>query len=174
MREALLRYCPICDGYEASGRSVCVIGPMDHAIAKARFLRTFAETVLLVATDRDPMPGEAVEMERLGVKVRRGASEPLTKEGTALTVTFAEGGYGRFDIIYPAMGVETATGLIAGLGLETDDAGLIAVDGKNRTSLAGVFAAGDAVSDLHQIAVAVGHAAVASTAMHNALPANPS
>jgi thioredoxin reductase (NADPH) len=37
----------------------------------------------------------------------------------------------------------------------------------------GVLAAGDVVSDLHQLSVAVGHAAIAATAIHNGLPRNP-
>jgi len=36
----------------------------------------------------------------------------------------------------------------------------------------GLLAAGDIVSDLNQISVAVGHAAIAATAIHNSLPYN--
>ena len=38
------------------------------------------------------------------------------------------------------------------------------------TSLEGVWAAGDIVAGLDQVSVAMGHAAVASTAIHNWLP----
>jgi hypothetical protein len=40
------------------------------------------------------------------------------------------------------------------------------------TSVDGLYAAGDVVSDLHQLSVAEGHAAIAATMIHNSLPRN--
>jgi thioredoxin reductase (NADPH) len=40
------------------------------------------------------------------------------------------------------------------------------------TSVPGLYAVGDVVSALNQIAVATGHAAIAATAVHNGLPHN--
>lgn len=48
----------------------------------------------------------------------------------------------------------------------------LVLDQHRKTGIPGLFAAGDVVSDLHQISVAVGHAAVAATAIHNSLPYN--
>jgi thioredoxin reductase (NADPH) len=62
--------------------------------------------------------------------------------------------------------------LATSLGADTTNIGLLKVDEKQRTSIDGFYAAGDVVSDLHQLAVAEGHAAVAATAIHNALPKN--
>jgi thioredoxin reductase (NADPH) len=46
------------------------------------------------------------------------------------------------------------------------------VENKQRTSVEGLYAAGDVVSDLHQIVVAESHAAIATTAIHKRLPLN--
>jgi thioredoxin reductase (NADPH) len=46
------------------------------------------------------------------------------------------------------------------------------VDEHQRSTVQGLYAAGDAVSDLHQIAVATGHATVAATHIHDSLPHN--
>ena len=46
------------------------------------------------------------------------------------------------------------------------------VDSHQKTSVPGLYGAGDVVTDLHQIAVATGHAAIAATAVHNALSPN--
>jgi thioredoxin reductase (NADPH) len=40
------------------------------------------------------------------------------------------------------------------------------------TSVQGIYAAGDVVSDLHQISVGIGHAAIAATKIHNELERN--
>jgi hypothetical protein len=49
---------------------------------------------------------------------------------------------------------------------------MLEVDAYQRTTIDGVYAGGEVVSDLHQIAVATGHAAVAATHIHNSLLGN--
>jgi thioredoxin reductase (NADPH) len=58
------------------------------------------------------------------------------------------------------------------LGAKTNDVGCLEVDAHQRTTVDGIYAAGDVVSDLHQIAVATGHAAIAATHIHKSLPDN--
>jgi thioredoxin reductase len=55
---------------------------------------------------------------------------------------------------------------------KTNDAPCLEVDSRQRTTVAGIYAGGDVVSDLHQIAVANGHAAIAATYIHKSLPEN--
>ena len=52
------------------------------------------------------------------------------------------------------------------------DIGCMKVDDRQQSSVEGFYAAGDVVSDLHQLSVAEGHAAIAATAIHNSLPRN--
>jgi thioredoxin reductase (NADPH) len=78
----------------------------------------------------------------------------------------------NFDIVYPALGCDVRSGLAAELGAATTEVGCLKVDGHQRTTIEGLYAAGDVVSDLHQIAVATGHAAIAATHIHKSLPCN--
>jgi len=55
------------------------------------------------------------------------------------------------------------------LGVELSEEQCIVADIKQRTSVAGVYAAGDIVRSLDQISVAMGHAAIAAAALHNDL-----
>ncbi|MBW3549977.1 MAG: hypothetical protein KY442_03885 [Proteobacteria bacterium] len=55
---------------------------------------------------------------------------------------------------------------------EVDQAQELLVDAKLQTSIDGLYAIGDIVSALNQISVAVGHAAIAATAIHQRLPPN--
>lgn len=177
VRAGLLRYCPICDGYDVQGQSLCVIGPLRHAAPKARFLRTFADRVTVATTDERLAPGTetlAADLAPLGVEVRAAAlGAALRRERDGLTVTFADGGQAIFDTVYPAMGASKGSGLAEALGAAIDAEGCLVVDAQNRATVPGLYAAGDVVSDLHQISVALGHAAVAATAIHNDLPARP-
>jgi thioredoxin reductase (NADPH) len=60
--------------------------------------------------------------------------------------------------------------LVTALGADCNNVGCVVVDDKQRTTVENIFAAGDVVSDLHQLSVAAGHAAIAATAIHASLP----
>jgi thioredoxin reductase (NADPH) len=77
-----------------------------------------------------------------------------------------------FDTLYPVLGSDAQTGLALTLGARCDDNGELVTDRQQQTSVDGLYACGDMVSALNQISVAVGHAAIAATAVHNRLPVN--
>jgi thioredoxin reductase (NADPH) len=76
----------------------------------------------------------------------------------------------RFDCLYPAFGCDPRSGLARSLGVRLDEQACVVTDAHQRTSVKGLYAAGDVVSTLDQISVAMGQAAVAATAIHNDLP----
>lgn len=174
--DGLLRYCPICDGYEGRGQKLCVLGPAQAAAAKGRFLRTYTASVTVAATDGlDQLgPELAAEMEALGIAVREAIPHaPLVRQGRTMLVPYRDGGMESFDAVYPALGALPGSALAGALGAEVDPSGCLVVDDHYSTTVPGLYAAGDVVSDVHQIAAAIGHAAVAATAIHNSLPLAP-
>jgi thioredoxin reductase (NADPH) len=72
-------------------------------------------------------------------------------------------------LLYPALGLRHAHELATALGARAQRDGQLEVDAHQQTSVAGLYAAGDVAVDLNQIAVAMGHAAIAATAIHNRL-----
>ena len=52
LARGLIRYCPICDGYEVTDKKVGVIGSDSHGVAEALFLRGFTADVTLIAPDK--------------------------------------------------------------------------------------------------------------------------
>lgn len=167
----LLRYCPVCDGYEATGQAIGVIGADSHGVAEALFLRTFSDDVTLIAQEAIELGTE--DRERLaaaGVDVRES---PMSRLGFSdkADVHLSDGTHCRFDTLYPALGSDSRNMLARQLGLDLSDDRCIVTDAKQRTSRKGVYAAGDIVMALDQISVAMGHAAIAATALHNDLRA---
>ncbi len=172
---SLMRVCPICDGFEAQGKKVAVLGDGDHAAGEALFLRTWAADVSLVLT-RDANLSEARRgaLRDLGVKVFHTALESVSLGDGEVTAVCTEGGKANhFDLIYSAFGVTPQTGLVQALGARLDESGRLYVDAHQETSVSGLYAAGDVVRGLNQISVAEGEASVAATAIHNRLPRNP-
>jgi thioredoxin reductase (NADPH) len=168
-----IRYCPVCDGYEATDQPIGVLGHGEDASSKARFLRTYSNDVTLLSLDErsDKIDATAKSLREAGVKVA-GPLSLIEHSGDKIRAVLQGGQTLSFDVVYPALGCGVRSELAVALGARTNDVGCLEVDAHQRTTVDGVYAAGDVVSDLHQIAVATGHAAIAATHIHKSLPEN--
>ncbi|MEA2795770.1 MAG: thioredoxin reductase [Bradyrhizobium sp.] len=165
--EGAIRYCPVCDGFEALDGRIAVLGDGEDASSKASFLRTYSKDVTLLWQKEKPRAQTALDD---GFAVEGPVSE-LKRCGHGIRASLGTRSL-DFDIVYPAMGCDARSELASRLGAATTDVGCLKVDAHQRTAVDGLYAAGDVVSDLHQIAVATGHAAVAATHIHKCLPCN--
>jgi thioredoxin reductase (NADPH) len=165
----LIRYCPVCDGFEAIDRKIAVLGGED-AYKKALFLRTFSKDVLWF-TDQEAGGAPCRDAQSLGIRWQGQVTQLETTTDGVLLKT-ADGELYHADLLYPVLGCEVRSGLATALGARCTPIGMLLVDEHQQSSVDGLYAVGDVVSDLHQITVATGHAAVAATAIHNRLPSN--
>lgn len=167
-----LRLCAVCDGYEARDETIGVYAPLSEGLSHAEFLRTFSRRVAVLSPEEtEPSADEHARAEAMGVALYPNVRS-LRFSATGCEAEHAEGRLLHFDTVYPVLGCEPGTPPVAHLGLATDSSGKLVVDSSMETSVPGLFAAGDIVSGLNQISVAVGHAAVAATAIHHRLPHN--
>jgi thioredoxin reductase (NADPH) len=168
----LLRYCPICDGYEVTDRSVAVIGASDHAIAEALFLRSYTRRLSLVrGAQDDPLPeAHRARLVEAGITLLEGVCLSLEPRGEQITLVTSTG-QATFDTCYSALGTSPRSHLVASLGVERTAEGCVRVDEHQQTAVPGLFAAGDVVAGLNQVARAMGTASVAATAVRNMLNA---
>ena len=170
LARGLLRYCPICDGYEVTDRTVAVIGTNTHGHDEARFLRMYTRDVTLIAPDAEHAlsADERSGLEALGIAIVDGPCDVLQVEGDRILVPTPRGTL-AFDSLYPALGSVIRSELATRLGAEATDDGCLVIDPHQRTSIAGLYAAGDVAKGLDQISHAMGEAGVAATAMRNDL-----
>jgi thioredoxin reductase (NADPH) len=148
IRRSLVRMCPICDAFEATGKSIAVLGEGGLAEREAGFLAAYSDQVTVI----------------------RPAEGDLSFDGDVVRWAPRGGGPEQsFDHLYLALGCEPRTGLAAECGALLDEVGNLVVNAHQMTSVPGLYAAGDAVRGLNQIAVATGEAAIAATAIHNQL-----
>jgi thioredoxin reductase (NADPH) len=168
LRRGLVRYCPICDGYEARGQRAAVIGFGDRGLGEAGFLaRTYSHDVTLLTMGQPVSDAAREKAAAQGIKVVAAPIEALEVTGDRIAAVKAGGEAYRFETLYAALGLTVRSGLAVALGAEHDAFGALAVDGHQQTSVPGLYAAGDVAMGLNQIVVAMGHAAVAATAVHN-------
>lgn len=165
----VLRYCPICDGFEHRGERIAVLGCDISGAAEALFLAGYSNDVtLLPRRDVALSDDEQRDLERAGIRIVHDAVvrfEPTDRQ----MILHLEGGSAplAFDVLYPALGSRPRNHLAQQLGLTTNAAGKAADAAPFGTEVPGLYCAGDLVGGLDQISVAMGHGAVAATKAHN-------
>ncbi len=166
----LLRYCPVCDGFEVTDKRVGVVGTGERGVNEAVFLRSYTRDVTLLAPDgaHELSPAQREQLADAGVAVVDGPVAAFAIEGDRLACGSADGRLG-FDSIYPAMGSVIRSELAVALGARASGDGCLEVDDHQRTSIPGLYAAGDVVKGLDQISHAMGEGGVAATTMRNDL-----
>ena len=165
----ILRYCPVCDGYEHIDTAIGVIGCDSQGAAEALFLRRFSSDVTLVPLNFAELDkGELAAMREVGITVVEHPVARLDALPHRMDV-YLEGNAQplSFDVVYPALGVTPRTELAAALGLSFCPSGELEMSAPFGTRVEGLYAAGDVVEGLDQISVAMGHGAVAATKAHN-------
>jgi thioredoxin reductase (NADPH) len=171
VREGLIRQCPICDGYESQGKGVAVLGHKPCTAGEALFLRTYTENLTLV-TLGEPLTIAPEDRERLtavGVRIVETKLARLDCTRDRVEVHLSDGEVLRFDTAYSGLGTEPYTDLGRMVGAQLTDDRRFTTDPHQRTSIPGLYAAGDAVTGLNQIAVAMAQAEVAAVDIHNTL-----
>jgi thioredoxin reductase (NADPH) len=165
----LIRYCPVCDGYEVTDKKIGVIGSGGRGVAEAVFLRGFSEDVTLIAPDSAHALSaeEQAQLATFGIQAVDGPCQAVAAHEDCIVVDTAEGHY-TFDTIYPALGSDTHVELAVQLGAALKEEVLV-VDSHQRTSVPGLYAAGDVVLGLDQISHAMGEGGVAATTIRNDL-----
>ncbi len=170
LARGLVRYCPICDGYEVTDKKVGVIGSGSHGVAEALFIRSFTADVTMIAPDRAMQlsAGDQGKLKEAGICCVDGPAQAVAISNECIVVDTAEGHY-TFDSIYPALGSDTHTQLAETVGAKLASDQSIIVERHMRTSVPGLYAAGDVVIGLDQISHAMGQGGVAATTIRNDL-----
>ncbi len=157
--------CATCDGFFFKGKEVVIFGGGNTAVEEALFLTNFASKVTLVHR-RDSFRAEKIMQERLfkNPKIEvvwnsvlhevTGTDDPKTVTGVKLkNVKTGKVSALRVDGVFIAIGHEPATGLFKGQ-LEIKASGyLVTEPDSTRTSIPGVFAAGDVKDEVFRQAV---------------------
>ena len=169
IERSLVRICPICDGYEAIDKAVAVIGEDDKGVREAAFLRTYSDRVTLIHTGPADALKACGDLERLGIELICAPIDNVRLEQDRVTALSWGGAFRTFDLVYSALGTSPNAGLADALGARLGEDGRLTTDPHQQTSVPGLYAAGDVVRGLNQIAVATAEAAVAATDIHNRL-----
>lgn len=173
LKAGQVRFCPVCDGFETQGQRVAVLGRAGHGLRESLFISGFGNQVtwISMATQEEMDQPELARLRAAGVRVADSLPHRIDcgVGGRGVRVELETGQVLEFDTLYPALGLKHRCELATALGARAEPDGQLTVDAHQQTTVDGLYAAGDVSVDLNQICVAAGHAAIASTAIHNRL-----
>jgi thioredoxin reductase (NADPH) len=169
----LVRHCPVCDAFEVADQNIAVLGHGAGAIGEAIFMRTYSTrvTLLLLTGADDVCDADRHRMASHDISLVEEPIVTVSLDGDRIAaLTTGSGTEYHFDTLYSALGADARSDIALSLGADHEQTcNAIVVDDHQRTSVPGMWAAGDVVSTLNQVAVAWGQAAVAATDIHNHL-----
>ena len=170
-------HCPFCDGWEVRDRALAVHGNGPDVVRTALIVSGWSSDVVLL-TDGPARLGEAgqASLAAAGVRVREAPIRLLAgRDGRLDRIEFVSGPTEKRDALFVRTRREQPNGLAAALGCELTAGGTIITDGEGRTTVARVYAAGDAATEqLRSVAAAIGtgsRAALAVALDHMAIAA---
>ena len=169
---ASIHVCPDCDGFDARGRKILVIGRGRRAVGMALNLTTWTDRIVVCTHGHPPEMDEELlaKLDGLQIPVLDAHIERVhAKDGLVQAVEFGSGLQLDCERIFFSIAQYPADDLGVQLGCERDERGQIVVDNAFHTSVMNVFAAGD-ITPGPQLAIrAAADGAVAAMAIHKSL-----
>lgn len=169
--------CPDCDGYEARGKKVVVIGHGRRAVGMALNLTTWTRDIIICTNGEPPMLERDEYCEKLDALNIPVLTEPVLRVicdgGTIDSLELRDGMLLDADKIFLAIGQfpadDAGTKLSLQLGCNRDEEGHVIIDEHYHTSVYNVFAAGDIVPGPQLAIAAAADGAIAALAIHKSL-----
>ena len=163
-------HCPYCHGHEVRDLSLGVLGGTPDAVGHAQLVRQWSPDVVYFANGT-VLPGD--QREQLAARGICVVEEPVARlvvEDDVLTGVELQNG-----VVVPRAAVFVRPRfvpngeLFSALGCAVDENGWVTTDSSGRTSVPGVWAAGNAANPRAQVITAAGEGSAAAIALNNDL-----
>ncbi|MFS0556627.1 NAD(P)/FAD-dependent oxidoreductase [Brevibacillus sp. 179-C9.3 HS] len=163
--------CPYCDGWEVRDQPLVVIAKGAKAVHLAKVLSGWTDHYTICTNGPDEFTNEQrLELQHHRIPVFEAPIERIQSvDGSVQQVVLADG------TSIPCSGIFFAPNLIAGsnlpqaLGCQVTEAGTVIVDRTGKTSIPGVYSAGDASTTQYQVVIAAALGSAAGISINNEL-----
>ena len=166
-------HCPYCHGYEVAGQPLGVMAAHPLSAHQAAMLPDWGPTTYFTQGKFEPEPEEARLFAARGVRVERSPIVQLLGDAPALSgVVLADGRQMPVHALFVASRTHMASPLAMQLGCAFDDGPLgpvIRVNELKETTVAGVYAAGDASTPMSNATLASASGVMAGICAHRSL-----
>ena len=165
--------CPYCHGFEVGGRQLGVIGNHPMSAHQALIVADWGPTTYFTQGIFEPDEPQLAMMRARGIRIERApVVEILGSSGSIDAVRLADGRSVAIQAVFTAPKTHMASGLAEKLGCALDDGpfgALIRTNEQKQTTIAGVYAAGDAASAMANATLASAAGVMAGVGAHQSL-----
>ncbi|MFN8531120.1 MAG: NAD(P)/FAD-dependent oxidoreductase [Anaerolineae bacterium] len=164
-------HCPYCDGYEVSGKAIAVYGTDEAALHQVMLIRNLTDNVTLCTGDAwKPSETQREKLARFGIRVIERPIREIESAGDQIqSIRFVDGSVLESDALFIRPKTTHRTPFAYQLGCEVNENQIVQVDIRGRTTVEGVYAAGDLSSPMRSVAIAAAQGAAAAYGINAAL-----
>jgi thioredoxin reductase len=160
-------HCPYCHGYEVRDRRLGVLGGTAGSVRYAQIVRQWTHDLVYFTGPGTLTTAERTQLAARGIGVVEGRIDQLVIDDDQLRgVQLHDGCVVPRDALFVPPRFVPNNRLLVGLGCDADDDGWITTDTTGRTSVAGVWAAGNVTDPRAQVITAAGAGSAAATALN--------
>jgi thioredoxin reductase len=162
--------CPFCDGWEVQDQRIAVYGKGRDAVELAQEIHGWT-TDLIICVQRDDLTDQdRLWISAAGALLRVGTLRALFGPNVSpMKMLFENGDEESCDALFISAPLRQHSPLFAALGCEISSDGSVVVDSHSLTTVAGCYAAGDAVTARHQIVISAASGAAAAISLNSSL-----
>ncbi|MEO8906470.1 MAG: NAD(P)/FAD-dependent oxidoreductase [Microbacteriaceae bacterium] len=166
--------CPYCDGYEVRDRPIGILATGPSGVGQAQLLRQWSPSITYLPNGVGaPTAEEAATLEARCIRVADGAVDRVIgRDGQLVGVGMADGRILELDAIFTAPTLVPLDEPLRQLGAERTEqqwGSFATVDPTGRTSIPGVWAAGNVVTPMANVPYAIGLAALTGGSINHDL-----
>ena len=166
-------HCPYCHGHEVADRRLGVVGGTAGAVRYAQLVRQWTHDLLYFTAPGTLTTPERAELAARAIGVVEGTIAQLVLVDDQLRgVQMDDGGVVPREALFVPPRFVPNSSLLLGLGCAVDGEGWVTADATGRTSVPGVWAAGNVVDPRAQVITAAGAGSAAAIALHADLVAD--
>jgi thioredoxin reductase len=161
-------HCPYCHGWEVRDQPLGVLGTGTGPVEHAHLIRQWSHDLIFFAHTYPLTETERALLESRGIRIVDGEVRRLVVEADRLRgVALGDGRMVERAALFIRPDIRPrATSLLERLGCAIDDLGFILVDGVGRTSVSGVWAAGNVANPRAQVITAAGEGSAAAISIN--------
>jgi thioredoxin reductase len=163
-------HCPYCHGHEVRGHRLGVIGGTPGSVRFAQIVRQWTDDLVYFTPPGLLTAAERTQLRARAIGVVEGTIDLLVLDDDELVGVQLDDGcvVPRDELFLPPRFVPNHD-LLTGLGCRTDDDGWVTTDPTGRTSVTGIWAAGNVVDPRAQVITAAGAGSAAAIALNGDL-----
>lgn len=164
-------HCPYCHGYEVKNEKTAIIANGEMGFEFAKLISNWTKDLRLCTNGKSELTLEQTEtLKKKGVLILEEEIEAFEHNlGYVSNIIFKNGEKIDVKAIYARVPFEQHCSLPKDLGCEINEQGYLKVDFMQKTNIPGIYASGDATTQMRSVALAVSTGSFAGAVINKEL-----